>query len=212
MVSHGNVFIATRPAQRRALRSAIRLEILGQFTSSKGLSVADLAERIGLPAASLYYHVQMLVRVGLLQESGSRPGLRRPQAVYRPVAPKIGLPAGASSGAKAADAVKTMAAAFRMAERDMTEALRSGLARDRGALRNFHAERVHARLTRTALGKINSHLRAIDRILSGEATRRDAIAADHYCSYTVALLPLRGRLRARRPGNRKGREGKGREG
>jgi len=87
-----------------------------------------------------------------------------------------------------------------MAERDLAAALASGMARTSGPHRNVLAARAHARLGRRTLAEINRHLRALERILSREARRREPPAdAAEYCSLTIALLPLRGRGR-RTPG------------
>ena len=113
---------ATRE-QREALTSPLRLEILGQFTGPAPLSVRDLAERMGRTPHSIYYHVHLLARVGLLREVGTRSGgAGRSEALYQPVRDTIAL--DAEPGTE--DSIRrTMAAAFRMALRDLDTALES---------------------------------------------------------------------------------------
>jgi hypothetical protein len=114
----------TTREQREALTSPLRLEILGQFTGPAPLSVRDLAERMGRTPHSIYYHVHLLARVGLLREVGLRPGgAGRGEALYRPVQDTIRVDS-AEPGAE--DTIRrTMAAAFRMAQRDLDSALES---------------------------------------------------------------------------------------
>jgi len=188
-----DTYIIRREEQRKALSSPIRLELLGHFITDKGMSIAEVAERMGRPPASLYYHFRLLEQVGLLLAVGTRPAGKRQEVLYRPVAARFAMPAS-SAGAGVKDAMKTMSTAFRMAERDMEAALTSGHARADGLDRNFFGTRLHARLNRTALAEVNKHLKAIERILQRESKKRTVPEdADQYCSLTMALLPLKGR-------------------
>lgn len=182
-----------RPEQRQALSSAVRLEILGAFTAVGGMSIREVAERMGRPAGSLYYHFRILEKVGLLRRAGERPGDKRPEVLYEPIAPRIELAAPQQAG-DLAPVLKTMASAFRMAERDLEAGLRQGTARTGGRNRNLLAFRVHMRLSRARLAELNQHLRAVEQFIERESSRRALPEdADQYCSLTLALLPLRGR-------------------
>lgn len=186
-------FTAHRPEQQRALASPVRLEIIGQFTTGEPMSVAELAERMGRPANAVHYHVGRLLRVGLLERAGERRSGVRREALYRPVAKRIELPAPTGGRGRAA-VLRTMAAAFRMAERDLAAALEAGDAVSEGPGRTVTALRLHARLTPSALAEINGHIDALLGVLEREGARRDLPAdAHHACSLTLALLPLRGR-------------------
>jgi AcrR family transcriptional regulator len=190
--SKSDTYIIRREEQRKALSSPMRMEILGQFTTLEGMSIAEVAERMGRPPASLYYHFRLLEQVGLLLAVGTRPAGKRQEVLYRPVAPRFAMPAR-SSGSGAEAAMKTMSTAFRMAERDMEAALTSGAARSDGADRNFFGTRLHARLDRATLAEVNKHLKAIERILMRESKKQRVPEDAQYCSLTLALLPLKGR-------------------
>jgi predicted transcriptional regulator len=76
--------------QRDALTSPLRLEILGQFTEPTPLSVRDLARRMGRTPHSIYYHVHLMARVGLLREVGQRrEGGGRSEALYKPMRDRV---------------------------------------------------------------------------------------------------------------------------
>ena len=60
--------------------------------------IPQIAERMGRPASALYYHVRLLEKVGLVKHVGERPGRKRPEALYAPVAPRIALPASCGDG------------------------------------------------------------------------------------------------------------------
>jgi AcrR family transcriptional regulator len=181
-------------AQRTAVSSPIRLEILGQFTSPGGMSIADVAERMGRPATTLYYHFRILEKVGLLVRTGSRPGTKKSESLYEPVANRFELAVEQDSKSAVGAAIKTVSLAFRMAERDLESALTSGTTRATGKYRNTMAGRLHCRTTRSTLAEINHHIRAIEKIFERESRRVTVPPdADEYLSFTVALLPLRGR-------------------
>jgi len=181
--------ITANPAQRKALLSPLRLEIIGQFTDPEGLTISDIAKRMGRPAASLYYHFGILEKVGLLKKIGTRPGVKRHEAVYEPVATRIEFPAS-----KVGDAVEAMASAFRMAERDLDEAMRGGKASTEGKYRDLTGGRMHFRTDRKTLAEVNKHLVAIEKILTAAAQRKKVPPeADQYLSLTFLLAPLKGR-------------------
>jgi len=188
------IFFAKRSDQRRAMTSPIRLEIIGHFIAPGGMSIAEVAERMGRPPTSLYYHFRLLENVGLLKRVGSRPSGKRSEVLYEPVAERIGIPATRDSKENNREVLQAVAAAFRMAERDMEEALSSGIAKSDGRFRNFLATRFHCRLPKKSLARINSHLRAIDKIAATELRRKSpSSGADQYYSITIALMPLKGR-------------------
>jgi hypothetical protein len=180
---------ATRE-QREALASPLRLEILGQFTGPAPLSVRNLAERMGRTPHSIYYHVHLLARVGLLREVGPRPGgAGRSETLYQPVRETITL--GAEPGAE--DTMRrTMAAAFRMALRDLDTALESA---DRRASADPPglATRLHFRATRRVVKEVRRHLQEAIELVQREARRGAERRTGSMYSLTLALLPLGGR-------------------
>lgn len=183
------------PRGRKALSSPLRLEILGQFTNLGGLSVAELAERMGRPPASLYYHVKILQKAGILRQSGTRGDGSSRETIYEPVASRFELETGKGTAAKT-DASKTVASALRMTQKDFDAALSGETtgASTEGAERNFYLSRVHARLSPRVLGRVNRHLQAIEDLLRREEERGGRPGPkDQFVSLTVALLPLRGR-------------------
>ena len=180
--------------QRAALASPLRLEILGLFTSPEPLAISDMAPLMGRSAGSLYHHVGILERAGLLVRTGTRPKGKRYEALFRPAADRIEMEAQPAEGGKDELAVKAMAAAFRMAERDMAAALDAGRFRQDGPDRNLFALRVHLRASPRVLRNLNKHLKAIEDLLLAEAAKKPIPSAnDEHLSLTLALLPLKGR-------------------
>jgi len=181
------------PRQQKVLTSPIRLEILGQFTSPGGMSIAEVAARMGRSPGSLYYHFRILEEAGILRQAGMRSGIKKGETLFEPVARSFEYPAPKSEPSLRT-LLRTMSLAFRMTERDLEAAVRGDTARYEGKDRNFFATRMHCRLTKKTLVEINHHLEAILKILGRETQRKKLPPdADQYCSLTIALLPLRGR-------------------
>ncbi len=71
----------------RALRSPTRLHLLRLLQKLGEASVSILADRIGIKAESLYYHVHVLQVNGLIVNVRERITGRRPETIYAPAAP-----------------------------------------------------------------------------------------------------------------------------
>lgn len=68
--------------QWRALRSQLRLDVLMTMEAHAPCSIAELASVMGRRPASLYRHVQALVRAELLQQAGRKTTGRRWASVF----------------------------------------------------------------------------------------------------------------------------------
>ncbi len=182
------------PEQRTALASPLRLEILGLFTGGEPLAIADMAALMGRTAGSLYHHVGILERAGLLRRTGTRPKGKRYEALFLPAASRFDLATGKRDRISGELALNTMSAAFRMAERDLESAIRRSDVVTEGPARNVLASRLHLRASPRLLAGINRHLDAIEKLVNAEAGRNaQPSPSDQHLSLTLALLPLRGR-------------------
>jgi predicted transcriptional regulator len=181
-------------AQRTALASPLRLEILGLFTNLEPLAIADMAQLMGRTAGSLYHHVGLLEKAGLLKRTGTRPKGKRYEALFQPVARRIEIDASSGHEGAVDHAVKAMASAFRMVEKDLAAALVSDKSVVEGPHRNMFATRMHMRVSPKNLARINRHLKAIEDLVSTEGAKTPKpTSADQHISLTLALLPLKGR-------------------
>lgn len=206
-------FVVTQPRQRRLLTSPLRFEILEQFAlaadresrgrsraAQAGASIAEVANAMARRPDSLYHHVRLLAKSGLLVKLGTRKAGKRDEALYRPVANQIAMPCDPRQPSSVQSTVATVAAMFRLAEREMRSALVGGELVPSGPLRNLFARRTPARLSPAALKQVNRHIDAILEITERER-RRDATAAAadaQPMSITIALLPMHSRRRTQR--------------
>jgi len=185
---------ADRPDQRAALASPLRLEILGLFTHADALAIADMARLMGRTAGSLYHHVGILEEAGFLKRAGTRPKGKRHEALFGPTADRFEVEAPAGEDEAIDHAVKAMASAFRMSERDLEAALRDRTGRREGNDRNLFAARLHLRASPELLAKINGYLETILELVQTEASScPDPSEDDEHLSLTLALLPIKGR-------------------
>jgi DNA-binding transcriptional ArsR family regulator len=74
--------LRVNPEQLKLMSFGPRREIIAALANDADLSARDLAERIRRPVTGIYRHLSLLLRAGLIRESGQRPGLKRPEAVY----------------------------------------------------------------------------------------------------------------------------------
>ncbi len=184
----------TGSAQRAALASPLRMEIMGLFTNPDSLAIADMAHLMGRTAGSLYHHIGLLEKAGLLKRTGTRPKGKRHEALFRPAATRFEIDASSRTEKVVGDIVKALSSAFRMAEKDLAAALVSENSRTSGPDRNMFATRMHMRASPKLLVRVNKHLKAIEDLLVTQAARTTKPHPDEeYLSLTVALLPIKGR-------------------
>jgi len=181
-------------AQRAAVASPLRLEILGLFISADSLAISDMAALMNRSAGSLYHHVGILEEAGFLKKTGTRPKGKRHEALYLPTASRFEYDTSSGEEDTIASAVKVMAASFRMAERDLEAALRSDNRPMEGPDPDFYAFRLHLRASPELLAKINEHMNAVLELLTAdEKTSSKFGPDDKHVSLTLALLPIKGR-------------------
>ncbi len=186
-----SVFLASSPAQRKALTSPVRQEILGHFAGTDGLSVTELADRMGRPPTALYYHVSQLAELGFLEVAGERRKGKRYESLYRPAAEMFEIDSEQDTSVD--DIVRTMEIATRSSVREMRDALENDRARIEGPDRNLIGLRLQGPLDPDTLAKVNEHIDSILDVVSGCGANPAEHPDTEFISLTLALAPLRGR-------------------
>ena len=87
----GDPYIIRNRKQLATLKAAARQELLDVLSSMGTVSVAELAAALGKPADSLYYHMRILQKAGLVLEDGMREEAGRNERLYRTVASDLRL-------------------------------------------------------------------------------------------------------------------------
>ena len=188
------------PRQVAAVSSPLRIELMEHLSLAGRASVADLAALMGRAATALHYHVRVLHAAGIVREAGQRKAGRRSEALFQLAATAFAV--AGKPREKVRDAVRTLGATLRLAQRESGRAMRAGLARQDGPLRSFHSRRLRAALSRGALRRANRLLDELEALFSrsveeqigerraGNAHGRAARApADPIVSLTFVLTP-----------------------
>jgi len=111
--------------QIQALGNETRLRMYHHFTEGPR-SEAEIAALLGVAPRSLYYHIRILLDVGLIRQVGVRHIAKKPQAIYEAVASGVLLDskkAGAEGRAAIAQNAKSI---LRIASREFEAAILGG--------------------------------------------------------------------------------------
>lgn len=151
-------FVITNPRQIAALKAASRQEIMDVLAPMGTVSIAELAAALGRPADSLYYHVRILQKVGLMLAAGTRESNGRTEKLYRAVASDLRLAyvPGRRGNAKGITAI--IDSMLRLTSRDFKDAFADEATVVEGAHRELWAARTTGWLTQQQLAELNARM------------------------------------------------------
>jgi hypothetical protein len=173
-------------AQLAALASPLRVEMIGEVKTIGSCSIRELAARLDRPADGLYHHVRVLLKAGVLVQSGERKVGRRVEAFYSLAANRIGGALDPASAASRQAVVRAGSAVMRLAGREFTKAID---AEDIGALaaaNKIRVMRLKTWLTDEAIAALNGHFARIERLVTRHARSKQG----RPYSLTISLIPL----------------------
>jgi len=189
-------FAVREPRQIEALGSPARQEIVDGLEALGACSIAELAESLGRAPDSLYYHVRLLERVGLVVASGTRGTGARRETLYDTPGRLVvdHEPATARERKRLSGLV---ASALRIAERDFRAAIDGGRAiYRRGPRRNAWGARFKGWLTPAELAELRTRLESVAELFARGRKRRGSEL--HAVAFVLAPLAPSTRARARR--------------
>ena len=176
--------ILSDPKRFRVLSSPRRVEIVSSLGDAGPASISQLARRLGLSSHSLYYHVHMLEKAGILKVREVRKGRRREEAIYVLAADRILLDPRAVPLSGPEEARKSLDSILRMTSREVYQALQSE-AKEKGES-DVYAVRFKARLSKIALRRLNRYLHRIEKILRISEKNKQS---GKLFSLTIVLTP-----------------------
>lgn len=174
-------------AQMRAVISPARDEILDAVAANGPCTVMWLGAFLGRKPDSLYHHVRVLRRVGLLLETLSPNSQGRATAVYDVPGRPIFLRYELGDPRKVRAVTAYGGSALRIAHRRFAQGFKSDHAVVRGPARNLWAARWRGWLTQTELGKANILLTRLAALARGGGSQRGGGA--HLYDITWVLSP-----------------------
>jgi predicted ArsR family transcriptional regulator len=179
-----------------ALASPVRQELFDVLEAVGGeTTVAELANHLGRAADGLYYHLETMRRVGLIDVVAGRSRAGRDERRYRLVGGDARLELGPSPGnpSRARAVGRVVGGMLRIARRNYDSAVADG-ACSVGAARDLWAARQVAWVTRKELADINRLLATLVTHMPRTRTSRRT----KLISLCVVLAPLQPTRRARR--------------
>jgi DNA-binding transcriptional ArsR family regulator len=175
-----------RSDQLDALRSPLRQEIIDAISAAGPMTVAEVSHVLDRAPDSLYYHVRLLARVGLLDSTDrGRPG-RRSEMLFdvrgRPlhILPQPGVAAYRSS------LQRIVASMLSLARRQHAAALENGGATCAGPFRNLRASRVTGWLRPEDVRAVNGLLARANARFKGGCRRTEG----RLLAFTFLLTPV----------------------
>lgn len=166
------VLLLTSARRVEAISSPLRVEIVEHLSQAEPSSVADLARLMGRPATALHYHVNLLHRAGILRVAGRRAAGKRSEALFEPAAKGFAVAARPGKERSLGEALRTLGATLRLAQREAARAMRRARVRGAGPQRNLHSRRLRAPLPAAALRRVNRLLHELESVFRG-AVKKD---------------------------------------
>src|SRR5262245_10271084 len=154
------VYVIRKPEQLAALRSPVRQEIIFGLAPARIRTVAELASVLGRSPHSLYHHVRVLERVGLILNMGIQRRNRRDEVLYATPGRSLRIHRDPGSPAFQRNMRGLIAGMLRLTERDFVREL-ARRASTKVVSINLSAGRIKGRLT---AGQLREVLRLMGRL------------------------------------------------
>jgi hypothetical protein len=185
-IKKSNEFYSIRSKkQMAALKAPMRQEVLDVLAPMGDASIVEIAAALGRPADSLYYHIRILQKVGLVLDAGERKVGAHREALFRTPSSDMRLAYEPGPRGNATNVVPIVDAMLRLTTRDLADGFQHQGVLVEGDNRELWATRTTGWLTSEDLTKVN---RYIGRLLN-TTTRSDAGHGRLY-GLTMVLTPL----------------------
>jgi len=179
-------FILTTPEQLHALGApASRAVFQGLLGLGEG-SIKQIANSIGKSPHSLYHHMEKLLIVGLVLESGERRSGARLEKLYRPVSHLLATDPNNRDPAYLAAIADNAGAGYRQAERALRRSLLDGRAQLGTEQRNALALQFTVPLTQAQIKALTER---IDDLVADYTAGLDMSEEGEFHLITLGLSP-----------------------
>ncbi|MEM9084040.1 MAG: helix-turn-helix domain-containing protein [Planctomycetota bacterium] len=182
-------YVVESHEQLEAVSSPARRELIDAVQLLGSCSIAEIAEVLGKPADSLYYHVRVLLKVGLLKQVGIRKGSRRDEALYDLPGRPLRFRFDPKDEMSAKLLIDSAGASLRLTERNLKSAVNSKRGTYSGPQRSVFCTRLRRPLSEAELESVNEHLNAIEEILNRPVDEQAASDGEIY-AVTLAMTPI----------------------
>lgn len=181
--------VISTPSQVRALASGVRSAIVESLLVLGPSAVRAVAARLGRSPESLYHHMRILVRAGIVRVAEVRPAAKTRESIYALVATRLRLDrtrqSPAMRRARAAAGVALLGAAARRAR----PAILAGLDEGEPPTRQARVETVIVPLDAEGRRELHARFEALWAFL-----REHRGGRGENCAVTIAMTPARGAI------------------
>jgi DNA-binding transcriptional ArsR family regulator len=184
-------YIIRSKRQMRALAAPTRQEIVDVLPRMGTVSVAELASALGRPADSLYHHLRILNRVGLLRSAGSRRLNGRSGTLFRAVAPEMSLCYELGRKGNGIQINPIIASMLRLGIRDFSNSFETADASVSGPNRELWALRKTGWLSQDQIAEINRYIEKLMHVMAAPGRNGRLYAV------SIVLTPLSRRSHSR---------------
>ena len=184
--SNNKPYLIRRPDQIAAIASPVRQEVLDGVQAIGPCAIFDLATFLGRAPDSLYYHIRMLEKVGLLIPCGQCKAGRRDAAMIDVPGRPIAIDQVVGRKKCKAKLIKAITSLLRLTERDMKAAFDSEHSNDKKTRIVLRAGRVKGWLTKRQFEEANQHILALEALLANSNNRKSS----QLIAFTYALTPI----------------------
>jgi len=177
-------YIIRSKRQMRALAASTRQEIVDVLARMGTVSVAELATALRRPADSLYYHLRILKRVGLVLSAGSRRLGGRREALFRTVAQELILRYELGKNGNGREINAIVSSMLRLGTRDFSRSFATADASVAGPNRELWALRTTGWLSQDQIAEVNRYIDKIRQVMVTQGRNGRLYAV------TIVLTPL----------------------
>ena len=176
--------VLSKASQVRAASSPTAHRLLGALERLGPVSVRELSEQLGLPAASLYYHLHRLVEAQVLRATERHTPGQRKETLYALRGKEVVVRSDAHRTV-AAEVARSGAGMLRLAARLYAAAV-GALPKPKGRARRRNVLiQVQGRLKPAALAEVNRQLESLARYVA----EHDDPKQPQFSCLTLALSP-----------------------
>ena len=158
-----------RSDQLRCLVSAVRLDIVDHLAARGPMAIRELANEIGRRPSALYHHIDQLLAVELVVESGMRIVNRKQEKLYATPSRRMRLKRALSMPENKEVMSEIVSALARQADRDFSVGQDRKDSNAEGHFRNLGFFRLVAKPGPERLARINSLLEEIGELMWEDA-------------------------------------------
>ena len=191
------VYVIRQPKQLAAIRSPVRQEIIDVLAATGIRTVAEIASMLGRSTHSLYHHVRVLERAGLVLNMGIERRNRRDEALYATPGRRMRIHRDPGSPTIVRHMRGLVAGMLRLTERDFVRELARP---DRTKIvpsMDLSAGRMKGRLTTAQLREVRRLMARLYDLLGNHPEQ--TVGTMHALTMVIAPLPERASKKAGGP-------------